>query len=194
MVVEVKMIFANGKMPDYMNRTHITLILKMQGSEFSGNYRPINLCNTVYKIVTKIIVARLRPHLDKIISPFQSAFVPEKKGVDNTIIVQEMIHTLSRKKGKVGYMALKIDLEKTYDKLEWSFIRDMLFKANLPEDLIGIIMSCISTVSMEILVNGEALEPIYPSRGIRQGARGPFVTIHVHPMYGLLGSAHSREM
>ena len=168
-VVEVKMILANGKMPDYMNRTHITLILKMQGSEVSGNYRPISLCNTVYKIVTKIIVARLRPHLDKLISPFQFAFVPGKKVVDNTIIVQEMIHTLSRKKGKVGYMALKIDLEKAYDKLEWSFIRDMLFKANLPEDLIGIIMSCISTISTEILVNGEALEPIYPSRGIRQG-------------------------
>lgn len=169
MVEEVKMIFANGKMPDYMNRTHITLISKMQGPEVLGNYRPICLCNTVYKIVTKIIVARLRPYLDKLISSFQSAFVLGRKGVDSAIIVQEMIHTLSRKKGKVGYMALKIDLEKAYDKLEWSFIRDMLFRSNLPEDLIGIIMSCISTVLMEILVNGEALEPIYPSRGIRQG-------------------------
>ena len=61
----------------------------MQGLEVSSNYRPISLCNTVYKIVTKIIVARSRPHLDKLISPFQSAFVPGKKGVDNTIIVQE---------------------------------------------------------------------------------------------------------
>ena len=66
-------------------------------------------------------------------------------------------------------MAIKIDLEKAYNKLEWSFIRDMLIRANLPTNLIDIIMSCISTVSTSILFNGEALDPIYPSRGIRQG-------------------------
>ena len=66
-------------------------------------------------------------------------------------------------------MALKIDLEKACDKLEWSFIRDMMIRANFPEDLVELIMSYVSTVSTEIMVNGEALEPIYPSRGIRQG-------------------------
>ena len=85
------------------------------------------------------------------------------------IIVQVIIHTLSRKKGRAGYMAIKIDLEKAYNKLEWSFIRDMLIRANLPANLIDIIMSCISMVSTSILFNGEALDPIYPSRGIRQG-------------------------
>ena len=69
----------------------------------------------------------------------------------------------------MGYIALKIDLEKAYDKLEWSFIRDMMIRANFPKDLVDIIISCVSTVSTEILFNGEALEPIYPSRGIRQG-------------------------
>ena len=66
-------------------------------------------------------------------------------------------------------MVLKIDLEKAYDKLKWSFIRDMLFRANLPMDLIKVIMSCVSTVSTSILANGEVLDPFYPSRGIRQG-------------------------
>ena len=66
-------------------------------------------------------------------------------------------------------MALKIDLEKAYDKLEWSFIKDMLIRINILVDLIEIIMSCISIVTTSILVNGDALEPIYPSRGIRQG-------------------------
>ena len=65
-------------------------------------------------------------------------------------------------------MALKIDLEKAYDKLEWSFIREVLIRANFPADLIEIIMSCISTISTSILFNGEVLEPIYPSRGTRQ--------------------------
>ena len=100
--------------------------------------------------------------LDKLVFPFQTTFVPGRKGVDNAIIVQEIIHTLSKKKGRVGYMVIKIDLEKAYDKLEWNFIKDTLIKANLPADLIDIIMSCISSVSTSI-----CLESIYPSRGIR---------------------------
>ena len=107
-------------MPEYLNRTHIVLIPKIQGPKTLGNYKPISLCNTVYKIVTKIIVARLRPYLEKLVSPLQSAFVPGRKGIDNAIIVQELIHSISRKKGAVGYMAIKLDLEKAYDKLEWS--------------------------------------------------------------------------
>lgn len=66
-------------------------------------------------------------------------------------------------------MALKIDLEKAYNKLEWSFIREMLIRVNLPQDMIDIIMSCISSVSTSILFSGEALDPIVPYRGIRQG-------------------------
>ena len=66
-------------------------------------------------------------------------------------------------------MKLKIDLEKAYDKLEWSFIRETLIKVNMPEDLIDLIMSCVTLVSTSILFNEEALDPIYPTRGIRQG-------------------------
>ena len=166
---EVKIFFTERSMPDYLNRTLIALIPKIQGPETLGSYRPISLCNSVYKIVTKITVTRLRPYLAKLISPLQTAFMPGRKGMDNAIIAQEVIHTISRKRGRVGYMALKIDLEKAYDKLEWNFIRVMLIRANLPEDLIDIILSCVSTVSTSIMVNGEALDPIYPSRGIRQG-------------------------
>ena len=119
---EVKQIFASRIMLEYLNQTHIILIPKIQGPETLGNYRPISLCNTVYKIVAKIIVARLRPHLEKLVSPLQSAFVPGRKGIDNAIIVQELIHSICRKKGAVGYMVIKLYLEKAYDKLEWSFI------------------------------------------------------------------------
>ena len=83
--------------------------------------------------------------------------------------MKELIHSISKKKGKVGYMAIKIDLEKAYDKLEWSFIRDMLLRINLPVDLIDLIMSCVSLVSPSIMFNGVPLEPIFPLRGVRQG-------------------------
>ena len=69
----------------------------------------------------------------------------------------------------MGYMAIKIDLEKAYDKLEWSFIRRMLIRINLPTNLVDLIMSCVSSVTTSILFNGSSLDSILPSRRIRQG-------------------------
>lgn len=83
----VKRVFTEKKVPEYLNKTHIALIPKIQGPETLANYRPIGLYNTVYKIITKVIVARLRPYLDKLVSPLQTAFVLGRKGVDNAIIV-----------------------------------------------------------------------------------------------------------
>ena len=166
---EVEKVFIERKVPEYLNITHIVLIPKIQGPETIGNYIPISLCNSVYKIITKILVARIRPHLDKLISLYQTAFIPGRIGVDNAIIVQELIHTIGRAKGNRGIMAIKIDLEKAYDKIEWSFIREMLTLFNFPENLIKLIMSCITSVSTSLLLNGGSLDPFLPSRGIRQG-------------------------
>ena len=162
-------IFATKDIPEELNRTSITFISKIPGLETLNNYSLISLCNTMYKIVSEILVAQLKPLLGKLISPFQSAFVLGRRGTDNAIIVQELIHTLGRKKGRTGFMAIKIDLEKTYDKLEWSFIREMLFKVNLPQNLIKLMMSYVSVVSTSIVVNGRDIDQILPSRGLRQG-------------------------
>ena len=123
---EVKRVFSERKVPEYLNRTFIVLIPKIQGPKTIGNYRPVSLCNTTYKIISKVIVAWLGPHLEYLISPYQIAFVPCRRGADNVIIVHELIRTIGRAKGRKGYVAIKIDLEKAYDKIEWSFIREML--------------------------------------------------------------------
>ena len=73
----------------------------------------------VYKIISKILASRLKPLLPKIISPWQGAFVPGRVIQDNTIIAQEVIHAVKNSKGKQGYMALKMDMEKAYDRMEW---------------------------------------------------------------------------
>jgi len=109
-VREVCSIFNIGVMPSHLNQTLITLIAKCTGADYLSLYRPISFCNTIYKIVIKIIVQRLRTLLDKLVSPLQAAFVPGRKGLDNMIIVQELIHMMSIKKVNQGYMTIKIDL------------------------------------------------------------------------------------
>ena len=74
--------------------------------------------------------------------------------MDNEIIVQELIHTISRKKGRAGVMAIKLDLEKAYDCLEWNFIRDTLKLFRFSSHLISLIIIRVSTTSISILFNG----------------------------------------
>lgn len=73
------------------------------------------------------------------------------------------------KRGRRGYMAVKIDLEKAYDRLKWNFVRDTLRDIGIPEPLVSIIWQCISSSNMRVLWNGEELESFLPTRGIRQG-------------------------
>ena len=167
---EIKEVFKYGVVPSYLNETLLALLPKCQNPELLNNYRPINLCNSIYKVISKIIVARIRPHLSSLISLVQAAFVPGRRGTDNVCIAQELLHTLdNKKKGRVGYMAIKLDLEKAYDRLEWNFVHRVLEAFHFPPKLTKIIMSCITTTSISILVNGSALQPFEPSRGIRQG-------------------------
>ena len=166
---EVKATFKDGLVPDHLNETLVTLISKCKSPESLNNYRPISLCNSVYKIVSKILVERIRPYLNKLVSPFQTAFVPERKGLDNVLVAQEFFYALDKKKGKEGYMAIKVDLEKAYDRMEWCFIHKVLHAYHFPQSLIRVIMSYVTSTKVSILCNGGKLEAFNPSRGLRQG-------------------------
>lgn len=84
---EVRSIFSIGVMPKYLNQTLIMLIPKCKSPESLNNYRPINLCNTVYKLGTKIIIGCIRHLLPSLVFHLQTAFVPSRKRVDNAIVV-----------------------------------------------------------------------------------------------------------
>ncbi|KAF7138178.1 hypothetical protein RHSIM_Rhsim07G0234500 [Rhododendron simsii] len=107
--------------------------------------------------------------LNDLINPLQGSFVPGRRAIDNVIIVQEIVHSLNLKKGSVGTMVIKIDLEKAFDHLEWGFIRKMLLSFNFPDLWVNLILSCISSSSSSVLFNGGKTENFWPSRGIRQG-------------------------
>ena len=107
--------------------------------------------------------------MPELISPMQSSFIPGRQVTGNIIVMQELLHTMKRKVGTKGWMAIKLDLEKAYDRVRWDFIRDTLIRMKLPDSLIEVIMSCVTTSSLSILWNGEPSESFKPTRGIRQG-------------------------
>ena len=157
---EVKKAFVSESIPAFLNTTLVTLIPKCNNPESLANFRPISLCNSVYKVISKVLVSRIRPLLNKLMSPVQSAFIPGRRGVDNVIIAQELLYTMDRMKGRDGYIAVKVDLEKAYDRLEWSFVYNVLQAFHFPVNIINLIMSCISNTSLSVLVNGSTLESI----------------------------------
>lgn len=106
------------------------------------------------------------PH---IVGPTQASFVVGRHITDNIVIAQEAVHTMQSGRGKHGVMALKIDLEKAYDRVSWAFLYETLNEAGVPTTLVDVIMTCFSTNTMQILWNGDMTDSFTPSRGLRQG-------------------------
>ncbi|KAL0402832.1 UNVERIFIED_CONTAM: LINE-1 retrotransposable element O protein [Sesamum radiatum] len=161
--------FSTGHITPAINHTYISLVPKNSKAASVDQFRPISLCNTTYKVISKILANRIKPHLEKIISPFQMAFVPGRNINDNSIISQEIMHYLHRKKGRKGFMAIKIDLSKAYDRVEWPFLLKLLEELGLNETFVNWISQCISSASFSLLINGAPFDFFRPSRGIRQG-------------------------
>jgi hypothetical protein len=104
--------------PQPLNNTNICLIPKKDNPSHPSDYRPISLCNVTLKTVTKTIANRLKPYMPDLISQNQSAFVSGRLISDNTIIANEVFHYLSQTTSKKGYIGIKTDMAKAYDKLE----------------------------------------------------------------------------
>lgn len=158
-------------MPPEWNETIIVLIPKVPKPENIKDLRPISLCNVLYKIVSKVLANRLKTILPEVISPTQSAFVPGRLISDNILVAYEMTHYMrSKKRGKMGYAAIKLDMSKAYDRVEWSFLRDMMLWLGFNAEWINLVMHCVTTsVSYKIKVNGDLSEVFSPGRGLRQG-------------------------
>ena len=86
MVSFVKKVFEERIMPDHVNSTLISLIPKVEFPEMVSQFRPISLCNVSYKVVTKIIVERIRPMIPELVKQNQCSFIPSRQTVDNIII------------------------------------------------------------------------------------------------------------
>jgi hypothetical protein len=108
--------------------------------------------------------------LDGIISPNQSAFIPGRLITDNALIAFECLHAISSNAGERStFCAYKLDLAKAYDRVDWSFLNNVLLKLGFQSSWVSRVMTCVSSVRYIVRFNGAMSAPFTPSRGLRQG-------------------------
>ena len=110
----------------------------------------------------------MRPVLQRIIHPTQSAFIPGRAIHDNILLAHEILNKFQHAKGKKGYVALKLDMKKAYDRIEWDFLLNCLQQLGFHDKWIQWIAECISTVSYSVIINNEPCGFFKPTRGLRQ--------------------------
>nr|KYP67620.1 LINE-1 reverse transcriptase isogeny [Cajanus cajan] len=179
--------FQTGIIDTKLAETLIVLIPKVDAPLSYKDFRPISLCNVVYKLITKVLVNRLRVFIGNIMSPLQSSFIPGRSTVDNAIILQEVLHFMNKSKRKKGDLIFKLDLEKAYDRIDWEFLNNVLLDFGFPDITCRLIMNCVSSSSLHLLWNGVKSAAIIPRRGLRQGdPLSPYLFVLCMEKLGLL--------
>ncbi|WOK93143.1 hypothetical protein Cni_G01836 [Canna indica] len=166
---DLESIFKKNKMPKGWNDTMLIFIPKKKKARKIPEFRPIALCNVIYKVAAKIIVNRMRGVIQKVINKEQSAFTPNRNIHDNILVVSEMINTFNKSKSKKPSVILKLDLEKAYDRIEWSIVYKVMGLMKFPRELINWVKCCIEEISFECKMNGETSDQFRSHKGLRQG-------------------------
>ncbi|KAL0277975.1 UNVERIFIED_CONTAM: Transposon TX1 uncharacterized protein [Sesamum radiatum] len=136
--------FKTGRLLKQLNATLLTLIPKVRTPHSVAEFRPISCCNVIYKVITKILVSRIRESLDLLISPSQNAFVPGRLISDNVLLAQELFSGYNQCR-LPPRCALKVDLRKAYDTVEWDFLIATLQLFGFPATFIRWIEECVTS-------------------------------------------------
>lgn len=154
------------KIGGYTNSTFLAWIPKYPQPSTLNCSKPISLNNS-YKIISKIIAGRLKPLLPSLVTENQGDFDPNRKIVDNIILVQEAIHT-SLTNNEKGFV-LKMDMENAFDRVNLSFLADVLKAFGFSDEFLELIQACTVGPLIAPLINGRPCNFFQSSRGLRQG-------------------------
>jgi hypothetical protein len=150
-----------------LNSTFLVLIPKVNNPSTFDDFRPISLCNLCYKIIAKIIANRIKPLLSRSLSEEQLGFLKGRQIQDAIGTHKEILHSIKLKNLKA--LILKLDLKKAYDCINWDYLRLILIQTGFSLQITNWIMSCVSTTSFVVLINGETTPFFQNGRGLRQG-------------------------
>ena len=165
----VQQFYNSAELPQGINSTYIALIPKTNAAHTPHQFRPISLCNVIYKIITKSLAERIKLHLPNYIHSSQSAFIPGRHITSNIIVAQEIVHSFSLATWNKKTFMLKIDLAKAFDRIEWNFIINALKQRGFNDHFTNLIQACITAPVFSILVNSQPSNYFTSQRGIRQG-------------------------
>ncbi|CAA7053054.1 unnamed protein product [Microthlaspi erraticum] len=145
----VKYVFVKGFLPKGVNTTILALIPKKLGATEMKDYRPISCCNVIYKVVSKIIANRLKEVLPDLISINQSAFIKDRLLIENLLLATELVKDY-HKDSVSSRCAIKIDISKAFDSVQWDFLLNTLIAMNFPARLVHWIRLCVTTASFSV--------------------------------------------
>lgn len=123
---ELNKFFLQNYIPHDWGTTLLCVIPKIENAHKANHFRPLGLCNTFYKILSKILVNRLKPLQPTLISPYQGAYLLGKHCSDLFLIAQESMHSMNNSKSIEGWMIIKIDIKKAFYSISWDFIETIL--------------------------------------------------------------------
>lgn len=168
-IKEVKSFFETGVMKAEIARTNLVLIPKLDHAIKVEHFRPISVCNVLYKTISKILTFCLKPFIGDCISPAQSAFVPGRDIAENVILLREVMHSFKMRGYKNQEFCLKADLSKAFDRMDWDYLTEHLPLYGLPPKLTKWILSCVTSATFIIVLNGSGGSFFSPECGLRQG-------------------------
>jgi hypothetical protein len=157
----------NGRLTKGINSTFIALIPKVESPQRLNDFRPISLVGSMYKILAKVLANRLRSVIGSVISDTQSAFVKGRQILDGILVANEVVDDARRCKKEL--LLFKVDFEKAYDSIDWSFLDEVMYKMRFPVLWQKWIKECIGTATASVLVNGSPTDEFPLKRGLRQG-------------------------
>lgn len=161
--------YKHGRLPKVTTTSFIALVPKADNLQCIEEFRPICLVGCLYHLISKLLAANLKLMIGKLVSSTQTTFIEGRKMLDNVLVLNEVLDYAKRKKKKKKCLVVRVEFEKAYDCVSWSFLRYVLNRMGFGQKWVSWMEATIFYSSMSILVNGSPTTDFMASRGFRQG-------------------------